>query len=174
MLILKQIFSFLELLHKETATNQLCAGFVLGMFMGFTPMMTLHWFLFLLLMLILRVNIGATMLSWGVFKILAFGVDPLFNSVGLLALADTPPLVPLWVSLSNLPLIPFTRFNNSIVMGSLLISVVLALPLYFLSKTLVVKYREIVVAKIRGSVIWRTWTATKLYRLYAKYQEFKG
>lgn len=174
MLILRQIFSFLELLHKETSSKQLCAGFVLGMFLGFTPTLTLHWFLGVLVLILFRINIGATLLSWSLFKVLAFLADPLFDEAGLYFLTDIPPLNGLWVFLSRVPLFPYSRFNNSIVMGSFLFFLILAVPLFFLSKYLVDQYRQIVVRRVRASIVWRTWTASKLYRLYAKYQELKS
>src|SRR5688572_8724858 len=148
MLILRQIFNFIKLLHSETAPGQLCAGFVLGMFMGFTPIMTLHWVAYVLVLVMLRINIGAALLGFGMFKVLAFALDPLFHSTGL-ELLRMESLKPLWVWMFHAPVIPFTRFNNSVVLGSFIVAALAALPLYFLTRILVIKYRVVVVARIK-------------------------
>jgi len=45
-------------------------------------------------------------------------------------------------TLYNLILFPYTRFNNTIVMGSLAFSILASYPVYWGGKLLVLKYRE--------------------------------
>ena len=174
MAILHQFFKFLQMLHSETSTHQLSGGFLLGMCMGFTPTLTLHWFLYLVLLLMLRANIGAAMLSWALFKVLAFALDPMFHAVGLFALTQAPAITPFWASLYHAPIVPFTYFYNTIVMGSLIVQLAAAIPFFLLSGFLIKKYRQVVVARFKATWLFRAWKASKLSTLYDKYQQYKS
>ena len=173
MLIIRQLLKFIELLHKETGENQLAAGFVLGLFMGFTPVASLFWVGYLLLLIMFRFNIGAAFFAYGVLKVVSFALDPFFDKLGT-ALLSHSGLGVLWTALFNAPIIPFTRFNNSIVMGSVAVSVLLCIPLYFFMKWAVRRYRAVVVQSIQGTWIWKAFKATKLYQLYEQYERFAG
>lgn len=172
MFLLNQLFKFLELLHSETSTHQLSSGFVLGLFVGFTPMFTLFQALYLTLMLFLRINIGAVFLSAALFELMSFFLDPVFDSVGL-HLLRSEWLQPLWTSLYAFPVIAYTFFYNTVVMGSVALAGLLGLPLFFASNWLICRYRVTVVSRIKTTWVFRAWKSSKLYPLYAKYTEFK-
>src|SRR4030042_405892 len=116
--MIQQIISLIRMLHSETDPRQISLGFALGMIPGLTPFMSLHNILVLLILLFVRANIGAAMLSWAVFSILAFALDPLFHRFGLFLLTDVGALQGLWTALYNAPLVPYTNFNNSVLMRS--------------------------------------------------------
>jgi uncharacterized protein (TIGR03546 family) len=167
-LILKQLFGLLKLLNSETGTNQIASGVAAGLILGFSPFLSLQSLLVLLLLLFFRIQIGAAFLAAFFFKFAAYLFDPVADSIGRTVL-ETPPLKGLFISLYNMPLVPLTRFNNSIVMGSGLTAFILALPMFFLAKFLIVKYRELVVAKIQGTKWWKALQATALFKWYASY-----
>lgn len=171
MLILRQILKLIELLHKETGEKQLASGFVLGVFMGFTPFSSLFWAFYVLVLVLFRANIGAAMLSFGAFKIVSFALDGVFDRLGVILLSSEG-LRGLWTTLFHWPIIPFTRYNNSVVMGSVVVSLLLSAPLFFLSVFLIRTYRRQIVARIQGTWIWKAWKASKLYSLYEKYEQF--
>ncbi len=174
MFFLTPIFKFLQMLHSESATGQLAGGFVLGMYLGFTPASNLLWVSYFILLLILRVNIGAAMLSFALMGALSFALDPLFHQIGLMVLVDQKPLRPFWISLSNTPVVPFTSFNNTVVMGSFVVSLLLTIPLYFLFSYLIKVYRLKVVSKVKTTWLFRAWTASSFYPLYEKYRQITG
>lgn len=173
MLVLRYLFKFIQLLHSENSPNQLCWGFVVGMFMGFTPTLTLHWFGYVVLLFILCINMGAAFLGFALFGILAFVLDPLFSSIGLFVLTEVEALVGLWTWAYHMPILPYTRFNNSIVMGSFIVAFLMAAPLFYFSRIGILRYRDTVVTRIKQSHFARSVMATKLYRLYVKYRELK-
>jgi len=70
-----------------------------------------------------------------------------------------------------MPIVPFTRFYNSLVMGSGVLALVLALPTFFASKILIAKYREHIVARFKSTKFWKLVQATQFYQWYAKYQQ---
>jgi uncharacterized protein (TIGR03546 family) len=167
-LLLKQFFAFLQLLNSETGTNQLAAGLSLGLLLGFSPFISIQTLLVLLLVFFFRIQLGAAFLSAFFFKFVAFAIDPLADHVGRILL-ETPTLRPIYVDLYNMPLVPMTRFNNSIVMGSLVFAVILLAPAFFFFRWSILKYREQVVNKFKQTKFWKAFAATKFYNLYCTY-----
>ncbi len=172
-LLLKQIFGFFKLLNSDTGTYQLAVGLTLGMFLGFSPFLSLQTLLVLLVLFFFRIQIGAAFLSAFFFKFVAFLIDPLADHLGR-AVLESGSLRPLWVSLYNMPIIPFTRFNNSIVMGSFIVALVLAIPIFFVFKNLIIRYRETVVARFKQTKFWKIFAASKFYNWYSTYNKLYG
>ena len=169
-LLLKQIFAFFRLLNSDTGRDQLAAGLACGIILGFAPFFSLQTILVFILIFFFRIQMGAAFLSAFFFKFIAFLFDPVADILGQKVL-ETEALRPLFVKLYNMPIIPFTRFNDSIVMGSLVVSVILTIPGFFLFRQLIDKYRETVVARVRQTKLWKAITATKFYNWYATYEK---
>ena len=171
--MLKQFFSFLRMLNSETDTNQIAAGFAFGLVLGFSPFLSLQTLLVLILLFIFRIQIGAAFLSAFVFKFVAYLLDPICDWIGR-GVLESPSLRPLFVELYNMPLVPLTRFNNSIVMGSGVLAFVLVIPSFFLFHYLVRQYRATVVARFQRTKFWKLVRATAFYKWFAKYEELYG
>jgi uncharacterized protein (TIGR03546 family) len=172
-LLLKQIFAFFKLLNSDTGANQLSFGLAFGIVLGFSPFLSLQTFLVILIVLFFRVQIGAAFLSAFFFKFIASFLDFLTDPIGQ-AVLEMSSLRHVFVSLYNLPIIPLTRFNNSIVMGSAVVGFCLVIPAFFLFKFLIVKYRLTVVARFEKTKAWKLWTTTMFYKWYTKYDELYG
>ncbi len=172
-LMLKQIFAFLRLLNSDTGTEQLAAGLTMGLFLGFSPFLSLQTLLFIFVLFFFRIQIGAAFLGAFFFKFVAFIVDPLADILGRVVL-EAEAFRSLWVALYNMPIIPMTRFNNSIVMGSFLAALILCVPTYYLFKSLILKYRAVVVSRIKETKVWKAITATKFYNWYTSYDKLYG
>lgn len=169
-LILKQLFAFFKLLNSDTGLNQLSAGLACGIILGFSPFLSLQTLLVLTLIFFFRIQMGAAFLSAFFFKFIAWAFDPVADFLGRKVL-ETESLRPIFVDLYNMPLVPMTRFNNSIVMGSMLIGILLAIPGFFIFRHLILKYRSSVVENFKQTKIWKAWTATKIYNLYCSYEK---
>ncbi len=172
-LILKQLFAFVKLLNSETGTNQIAAGLCCGLILGFTPALSLQSFLVFFLLFFFRIQIGAAFMAAFFFKLIAYMLDPVFDSVGALVL-ENQALLPLFTSLYNMPIVPFTRFNNTIVMGSGVVTLVLTLPMFFVFRYLIIKYRVAIVQRFQKTKFWKLVKATALYKWYVKYDSFYG
>ncbi len=171
--LLRQIFSFLKLLNSDTGTNQIAAGVACGFILGMTPTFSLQTVLVILVMFFFRIQIGAATLSAFFFKFIAYLFDPLFDVIGQKVL-EISALKETYTTLYNMPIVPFTRFNNSIVMGSGVVAII-AFPLIFiLAKILVTKYRVTIVARFKASKVWMAFKATTIYQWYAKYEQLFG
>ncbi len=170
-LLLKQLFGFFKLLHSENGTNQIAWGIALGFILGMTPALSLQSLLVFMLLFFFRVQIGAAFIAAFFFKFMAYLLDPLFHMIGQKVLTISS-LQESFTTLYNMPIIPFTRFNNTIVMGAGVVSILLA-PLVFMgAKILVSKYRTLIVDRFKDTKFFKAWTKTALYQWYYKYDTF--
>jgi len=112
----------------------------MGIFLGLVPGLLMKCIIFFLIM-ILRVNIGTAFMASAVFAVIGLTLDPLSDKIGFFIL-NLGLLVPLWTALFNMAIVPFTRFNNTVVMGNIAIAAILFVPAFFAFKKLVMYYRE--------------------------------
>ncbi|MFI5346336.1 MAG: TIGR03546 family protein [Elusimicrobiota bacterium] len=117
-------------LHGGTEPRHLAAGFALGAALGLVPKGNLFAAGFFLLFFLFNVDKGMAFLSAGVFTGVGYALDPLANKIGWVLL-KTDALGGLWTALYDLPIIPLTRFNNTVVLGNLVLGLALYAPLYF-------------------------------------------
>jgi uncharacterized protein (TIGR03546 family) len=171
--MLKVIAKVLKVLNSETDPGQISLAFCLSMIAGLTPLFSLHNFLIFFLVLILRVNLSAFLLGTVFFSGVAYLLDPFFHWIGLTALT-TVPLEGLWTALYNCTLCRLERFNNSVVMGSLLFSLVIFVPMYILGNLVIRRYREHVLSWIQKVGIVRALKASKFYELYQSVSGWGG
>jgi uncharacterized protein (TIGR03546 family) len=172
-LILKQIFGLLKLLNSETGTNQIAAGLTAGFILGMTPSFSLQSALIFACCLVFRIQLGAMFISAFFFTLVAFILDPVFHSIGFWALS-LESLQALYTQLYNMPLLPFTRFNNTIVMGSGILSIIVSPFIFILFRILIKKYRVLVVERFKESKFFKALKATSLYKWYYKYDSLYG
>lgn len=172
-ILIKQIVNLIRLLHSENGLNEITWGLTLGVFLGFSPFFSIQTFLIFFILFIFRVQFGAAFLSAFFFKLVAFLIDPLAHVLGSWAL-ENDSFRPLWSALYNMPIVPYTRFNNSIVMGSFLVALLLSPFLFFLFRMLIRKYRTHIVQVFEQSKAWKAFKATKIYFLYTKYDDLYG
>jgi uncharacterized protein (TIGR03546 family) len=172
-LLLKQFYNFLRLLNSDTGTVQIAMGVAAGFVLGMTPFFSLQSVLIFVALFLFRIQIGAAFTSAFFFSFVAYLLDPLFHSVGTQIL-ETQALQGLFTDLYNMPVVPYSRFNNTIVMGSGVVAFVLS-PLIFLSAFFGVRqYRVLVVDKIRKSKLWMSLQGTTVYQWYSKYEDLYG
>jgi uncharacterized protein (TIGR03546 family) len=162
---LKLLQSIVSTLNSEGTPRQIAAGLALGAALGLTPLVSAHNLVVFALACLLNVSFGAFLLGWTVFVPAGFALDPLFHRIGL-ALLEAPALTGFWTASYNTPVVPLTSFNNSVVLGSFVSWVVLWLPVFFLSRWLVVKYRAHVYERLKKMKFFQAITASKLYSYY--------
>lgn len=172
-ILIKQLISLIKLLHSDTGQIQIASGLAFGVFLGFAPFLSLQTLLVLFIVFIFRVQLGAAFLSAFFFKFVAFLLDPVADSLGRWAL-ESPGLRGLWTTMYNVPLLPMTRFNNSINMGSFIISIILCPILFFIFKKLILQYRTKVVQSFEQSKFWKLFKSSKFYFWYSKYHDLYG
>jgi len=163
--LIKLIQSLFGALHSEGTPGQLAAGIVLGAFLGLTPLFNLHNAVVFALLVLLNVSFAGGLLGWALFVPVGFLLDPLFDWIGH-SLLLAPALRGLWTSMYNMPIVPLTNFNNTVVLGSLVFAVLSAVPLFFLLRWAVARYRVTVGERVRQSRFYKAVTASKVYNVY--------
>ncbi len=172
-LIFKQLFALLKLLNSEKGEKSIAVGFACGLILGFAPVFSLQTLLVIFVILLFRVQAGAAFASAFFFAFIAWILDPVFDSVGSVIL-EMDVFSGIFTTLYNMPIIPFTKFNNSIVMGAGIVSIILSPFIYVISKKMIVKYRVTVVKRLEKTKFWKAVKATSFYKWYAKYTELYG
>jgi len=162
--VLKVLAKLLAVLGSQTAPGQIALAAVLGMVAGLTPLASLHNLLVLFLLLVLRANLSAFLVTWAAGSAVAYLLDPLFDGLGLWLLS-AGPLQGVWTFLYNVPVLRLTRFNHTLVLGSGVVCLVLAVPVYAGCVWGVVRYRERVLARIRSLRLVQAITASRLFRM---------
>ena len=163
--LLKLLQSLIKTLHSEGTPGQVAAGVALGSALGLTPLVNVHNLVVFALMVILNVSFGGGMLGWALFVPVGFVLDPVFHRIGR-ALLEAPALRSTWESWYNTPLIPYTDFNNTVVLGSVVAWLVLFVPIFLLARFGVARYRATVGERVRRSKFYQTVTASKVYNIY--------
>lgn len=169
--LLKLLKSLVQTLHSDGSPSQIAAGVMLGACLGLTPLMNAHNALIVVLLCVLNVSFAAGMLGWALFAPLGFVLDPLFDRIGRALLIDSPALAPLWTRLDSIPLVPYTNFNNTVVLGSVVAWIVLAPGIYLAARAGVLHYRAKLAPKVER---WKVVQALKASKAYDVYQWFSA
>ena len=114
--LLKLIQSIIKTLHSDGTPGQVAAGIALGSALGLTPLVNVHNLVVFALIVLLNVSFGGGMLGWALFVPLGFILDPC--STGSAEPPDGARAPRLWTAMYNTPLVPYTNFNNTVVLGS--------------------------------------------------------
>jgi uncharacterized protein (TIGR03546 family) len=171
---LQFIGKLIKILHSAATPGQIAGGFILGMIMGLTPFWSLHNLIVILILVLLNVNIAMAIFGFVVCSMFAYLLDPFFHSFGYFLLVDLTFMRGIYTSLYSIPVIAFSRFNNTVVMGSLVSSVILLIPVFMLVKTGVIRYRENVMGRMEKWKIVKAVKGTKIYNWYSKYAEWRS
>jgi uncharacterized protein (TIGR03546 family) len=167
--LLKLIQSIIKTLHSEGTPGQVAAGIAIGSVLGLTPLFNIHNLIIFSLVVVLNVSFGGAMLGWALFVPVGFLLDPVFDAVGR-ELLLAPSLRPLWTSITNTPVVPYTNFNNTVVLGSFVGWLVLAVPIFFAARYGVARYRATIGERVRRSRFYKAVTASQAYNLYRMFR----
>jgi uncharacterized protein (TIGR03546 family) len=164
--LLKLLQSLFKTLHSEGTPGQVAAGMMLGAGIGLTPLLSAHNLVLFAAIVLLNVSFGGGMLGLALFTPLGFLLDPVFDRIGL-ALLKAPALQQLWTDWYNIPLVPYTNFNNSVTLGSFVFWLLAAVPLYFLGKFAIGRYRATYGQRVMNSKFMKGLKASKVYNIYS-------
>ncbi len=153
-----------KILKSESRPGQIALGFVTGMTLGFISLKTLIALPLVIFVILVRVNIASVLFSYLLFRLISYFIYPVLNRIGYFFLVELDSLRPLWTKLYSIDLVPYTRFNNTLIFGSLVISVLLAIPLYIAVKKLVIGYREKYEEKIKKWKIVKIFSGSRLIK----------
>ena len=169
--MIKPIAKVIVALNGNLRKEQIAAGFSWGILLGLIPAGNIFWITLFLVSFLFRNHHGSKLLGIAILKLLSSTVAPLVDLAGW-EILHIEALRPFFTSLYNMPFVPLTRFNNTLVAGGLTLGLLLWLPVFFLVLFLVPLYRHTLSPKIRELTIVKTIKqvpiVTKLAKLVEK------
>lgn len=130
------VYSKMRMLHKALCTKdspkQMAAGLACGLLLGLLPKGNLVAVAVASMLMATRMSLAVGILCAFAVSLVAPLCDPLTHRIGQEVLT-TGALAPLWRHVSRIPLAAWTSFNNTVVMGSLSLGLLLVWPVYRLS-----------------------------------------
>lgn len=164
-MLLKLLQRLAGTLNSDGTPTQVAAGMAIGTVFGLTPLINLHNLVILVIVMLFQVTIPAVMLGWIASIPFGFALDPIFDRMGQQML-EVLALNPVWTTVTNAPILALANLNNSVVLGSLVFWVLVVVPLVFLFRWGVTRYRETVYARIKQIRLYKAVKASKIYNLY--------
>lgn len=165
--MLTQILKLLRALNSEAGPWPMAFAVGLALIIGLTPLVSPHNLVVLLLAFIFRVHLATFFVFWAIFTGFAYLVDPWFDQLGY-AWLTAPGMNDLWTGLYQSDAWQLTRFNHSITLASLAVSLLLFVPVVVLVRLGVVRYRARVMPVLERLKVVQAVKASKLYDLYQK------
>ncbi len=162
--MLRQIINVFKALNSNAKPWQLSLGVSFGAIMGLTPTTSLHNIALLFLAFIININIGIMILSFILFSGIAYILDPVFHNLGYTIL-KSDSLAGIWEGVFSCPIALMANLNNSIVMGSLVVSVVVAVPLFFMFNRFIEKYRDKLQIYMEKFPIFKSMKVLRVYQI---------
>ncbi len=140
----------LRLLDANVSAQEIASGVCLGMFMGFIPLNGPMTIILVLFFLFFKLNRMSTILTLPVFKLFYIsGVYKLTDLLGGIVLIDAEFLTRFWRIVTHLPVLAYLDLNNTLVAGGLVLSLILLVPVFFLSAVVAGKMQSVYVERIR-------------------------
>ncbi|MDR3201387.1 MAG: TIGR03546 family protein [Spirochaetales bacterium] len=153
---LKWITKFLAGINANTRPGEIAAGIAFGFLLALQPGMTIVRIIVLAFAFILKINMPALFLSLFLFALASPALDAPADLLGGFILG-LPALREFFTSLYNMPFAPYTRFNDTLVMGGLALGIIAWLPVFFAFKALVTLYRNTLREKIVNSKLFKAF-----------------
>jgi len=139
----------LTILKSDLSPNQISLAFALGLFAGLPPM-GMHVLLPVTIALLLRCSFRTFLISMGLFKLSSLALAPGSYALGKWLLDTQRGLDAFWRWLVHLPVIAPMGYSQYILMGSVALACIMAIPSFFLIRWLVGRYRT----------SWSAWVST--------------
>jgi uncharacterized protein (TIGR03546 family) len=167
--MLNQFIKLISVLNSNTKPGEIALGAVMGMFAAFLMGAPLNLVIIFLLLVIINANMPVFVLSMFVFKLLAFGIDLAGDKLGFFVL-NLDFMKNLGSAFMAMPVIPFTKFNYTVIAGDFIIAVILT-PLVWLGVVnFVPYYRKNIQEKVDKFKIVKMIKMSNIYKIYDSYK----
>ncbi len=165
--MIKTILKLITALNSNAKKSQIAAGIAWGVLLGLVPMSNFFGIVLFVVSFFFSHNNAGKIFSMALIKIFSPLIAPLIDVVGWEFL-HIEALQPLFTTMFNMPFVPFTKFNNTLVMGGLVGGAALWLPVFFLFMALIPLYRNTLAPKIRNSKIFKIIIKSPLAKIIDK------
>lgn len=151
--MIKGIAKLLLALNGNVKKSQIAAGFAWGVLLGLVPASNVFWIVIFMITFFFAHNHASKISAIALIKALS----PLFiyqiDAVGWYVLTGIETFQPFFTAMYNMPFVPFTNFNNTLVMGGLTAGIILWVPVFILFMAFIPVFRNRIAPKIRQSKI---------------------
>jgi uncharacterized protein (TIGR03546 family) len=158
--LLKPVQMLIDAFLETDTPGQLAAGLVLGMFLGLIPKGNLLAVAFSVVLLGTQANLVTGAIGTALFASLNVWTDRFTSQWGYWLL-EHPTLKPHWARLYNVPLAAWTHFNNTVVLGSLVLGLALAVPVFLVTRWAVARWRAPLAEWVEKYKLGRLLTGTR-------------
>ena len=135
------LLKIFKALNSAQTPWQVTFAITLGMVAGLTPLSGIQTVVIFFLAFLLNIHLGLFFSSSAFFAGIGYLFDPMFERIGF-ALLTNEGLNGLWTAWYNNGLIRLSYFNNTLVLGSTVVALLAAAPLYFILGWSISHYRE--------------------------------
>jgi len=135
-------------LSPDDTPRQLALGLALGVMVGLVPKGNLTAVALAVILFGSRVNLGTGVLAAFCFSWVGTVLDPISHVIGA-AILTWSPAQSTFAALYDLPLVPWTALNNTVVFGSLVLGAAQFYFSYRLSQPLFEKYQPKLLGALR-------------------------
>lgn len=164
-------------LNANRRPGEIAAALAMGVLLALMPAGNLLWIALFVLTAFLKINLAVELVAIALLRPAAPLLDGQLHLLGE-AILTAPALDPLFTFLATAPVVPLTRFNNTVVMGSLAAGVVLWVPVFLVGRVLVRVYRSRIHPRLAESRIVKAVTripiVSRLISLTRRFQAIYG
>ncbi|MCL1836882.1 MAG: TIGR03546 family protein [Treponema sp.] len=146
--MIKGIANLLVALNGNVKKGQIAAGLAWGLLLGLVPAGSFFWIILLVVSFLFSHHHGSKILVMAIVKLILPMLAPPIDLLGW-EILHAAPLQGLFTSLYNMPFVPYTKFNNTLVAGGIAAGIVLSALLFFISMPLIDLYRKTIGHRIR-------------------------
>jgi uncharacterized protein (TIGR03546 family) len=151
--MLKAVVKLFKSLNSNSHPGEIAHAVCLGLLLGLMPKDNALWYILLVFSFFLRINRGMLILCLALFTLLAPLSDTLLDALGYKVLT-LPQAEGAFRAALDVPFVAFTKFNNTIVMGSIAASLIAYIPLYVIARLVVRVWRKVIAPKIMSGKLY--------------------
>ncbi|REL34492.1 TIGR03546 family protein [Thalassotalea euphylliae] len=168
--ILAKLF---QALHSENSTRQIAAAVALALIFALSPLLSLQAFFILFVVLLIRVHLASFLVAITVFEGVRVMLNTTIINIGE-SLLTTASLQSLFTGLYQFDVFKLAQLHHTFNLGALILGVALAIPLYFVTKILIDKYREHIKAFFERLAIVKALKASRVFAIYQELPKLGG
>lgn len=151
--IFKKLFKVTRLLNSDLSPSKIAIAGVIGMYWGLSPFLSPHNLILFFIVVIFKIPISFAISGMVFFLPFSFFFADLINTFGSIIL-KSDILSGSFRSLYNSFFI-LTKFNNTFIMGSFIIILILSIPVFLILRFIVIKYRKTIISNLLASAIYQ-------------------
>jgi uncharacterized protein (TIGR03546 family) len=162
-----QLAQLLKILNSDASVNQISMAIVFALFVGLTPLLSLHCVLVFLIVCVTRVNLSVFFLALAGFSLVSLIINPLLVQIGESLLLESS-LNAMWTALYQIDVFRLLRINHTLVLGGFSLALALSVPMFYLSRYLVNRYRQELMVWVNNLRLVKLLKTTNFFQDYLK------